>query len=221
MKRVAGAVAIAVAVLGACSNDSAPIPGDGTFGAVEEEWTGEGGPTVVVLGDSIVHQTRDALHQALGGYRVRIAAGVGEGWSGGPISEGEGTHVMADVARSYAELDPDIVVLALGTNDALQPGLTLDAALESMRSIVDELGGACIVGVRVSTLATASGFDPNEARAIDDALAQLADETVDIEPVAATGFEPDGVHPRPDAYGAYAQVIADAVGRCAARSQPS
>jgi lysophospholipase L1-like esterase len=202
----------------ACSSGSAEnIPGNGQFGATEQAWTGDSGPTVVVLGDSITHMARDALHQALAGYQVRIAAGVGEGWSGGPISDGEGVHVMADIAEAYAELDPDIAVLALGTNDALQPGLTLDAALASMRSIVEDFAGACVVGVEVNTAATAAGFDPDEARAINDALVQLADETVDIEQVAASGFEPDGIHPRPDATPAYAQLVADAVGRCAAR----
>ncbi|MBA2279745.1 MAG: SGNH/GDSL hydrolase family protein [Acidimicrobiia bacterium] len=204
----------------ACSGGEAPPPATttpaGELGIVETGFTGDNGPTVVVLGDSIAYRAIEALHEALDGDRVRIAALIGQGYAGDQTTASSGTHLMVDIATVFAPLNPDVVVFALGTNDAIIPESTIDEATAAMRSMDALFPSACLVGVGVNEAATLPGFDTAEARGINLALTEIADQFVDISPLAASSFEPDGIHPPPEAVDNYAALVADAVDRCVA-----
>jgi lysophospholipase L1-like esterase len=210
------------ATTSAADAGSGPVTDDGRDDVLpfaEDEYAGGGDDAlrVIVIGDSIVDGARAELHRALTDYRVAVAGAIGEGWAGGLRSDELGIDVVATLTDLYAGMDPDVVVLALGTNDAWKPELHVTESVPVLRSVAERFEGTCIVGVEVYEGITAEGFDPAEARAINDALAEVAHVLVDISGVAETSaFEPDHIHPLPDGNGGYAALVADGVDQCVA-----
>jgi len=185
------------------------------LGSVEHRWSGEGTHTVVVLGDSITVLARDSLREALGArYRTKIAALTGEGFGGGPLTSSldAGEPLLQQAAAEYGADSPDVVVLALGTNDAWQPSLVLDDALDGMTFIVSQFPASCIVAVEIAASSDADGYDEVEAGALNDALAGIGDEVVPALTAAET--RPDRIHPNDRGVYGFVERVASAVDRC-------
>jgi lysophospholipase L1-like esterase len=218
----AGAAAVVVsAALAGCGGDHAASDDQTTsttrgpdFGRAEDEFSGSG-PAVVILGDSLVVEVRDRLHELLDpDNRTKIAAFIGEGFAGGPLSAVLETAepTMLDVAARYADDGADVVVLALGTNDALQPELGVTDAVAGLREIVGRFPDACVVGVEVNPWSAAEGYETLEAASINAELQAVADVMVESLTPAQTGD--DQIHPNAAGREALANGIADSVRQC-------
>jgi lysophospholipase L1-like esterase len=201
------------------SDDSpgAPPPSTGGFdvGVIEDDYAGSG-PTLVILGDSITNQSRAELHQVLDPhYRTKVGAVTGEGFGGGPLTAavGEGRRGMLEAAAEYALDDPSTVVIALGTNDAWNPQLGLDAAKEAMAAMVATFPESCVVGVAVSEWSEAENYDRGEARSLNAQLRDLADVVVPALEPSDVGA--DMIHPTTEGKTAFAQAVASGVRTCA------
>ena len=184
------------------------------MGEVESEYAGSG-PTVVVLGDSIADVSRSELHQVLDPHhRTKIAAVWGEGFASGPLSAAiaEGKAVMLDAAAEYARDAPATVVLALGTNDAWNPRLELDAAEAAMAQMVAGFPDSCIVGVEINEWSKAQNYDRGEAAALNEQLRALVD--VVVPALQPSDVADDMIHPKAKGRMAFARAIASGVGRC-------
>jgi lysophospholipase L1-like esterase len=196
------------------STTSPPSTNGFDMGAIESGYSGSG-PTLVVLGDSITDQSRDELHQVLDPhYRTKIAAVTGEGFANGPLSAslGKGRAVMLETATDYARGKPTKVVIALGTNDAWNPRLSLDATHDAMAKMVAMFIESCVVGVEVSEWSEAESYDPNKARALNAQLRALADVIVPPLPPSEVGS--DMIHPRTAGRKAFADAVASGVRQC-------
>jgi lysophospholipase L1-like esterase len=229
--RRAGAVGLVALALLSCGgddggNDGAEAPDEGDaastttavadFGSAEESFTGSG-PTVVILGDSLVVQARDRLHELLDtDHSTKIAAYVGEGLGGGSFTAALGADepAMQTIAADYEADGADVLVLALGTNDAWRPELGVDDAVAGIDEIVARFPGACVVGVEVNPWSEAPSYDPAEADAITVALAEVAD--VMVPSLTPEQTADDQIHPNDDGREALASGIADAVRGCGA-----
>jgi lysophospholipase L1-like esterase len=183
------------------------------LGLIEEAYQGDG-PRVVVLGDSLTVQSREALGRELAAYALKVGAFQGEGLAGGPFSEGFGGTMMLTTARTYARDDPDVAVIALGTNDAWSPDIELPAALDAWRTIAGHFESACIVGVTVTETATAAGYDADEARAINDLIVAGSDQVVEWRELAARATDGEGIHLTPEGAELRAAAIRRAVDAC-------
>ena len=184
------------------------------MGEIESEYSGSG-PTVVVLGDSIADQSRRELHRVLDPhYRTKIAAVWGEGFASGPLSAAiaEGRAVMLGAAAEYARDTPATVVIALGTNDAWNPRLELDAAEDAMAQMVAEFPDSCIVGVEVNEWSKAENYDRSEAGALNEQLRARADVVVPALQPSDVGD--DMIHPRAEGKRAFAHAVASGVRQC-------
>jgi lysophospholipase L1-like esterase len=224
-----GVVTLAVAAA-ACGDDggdgdgapasttTSPSTTEGTvdFGSEEEAFSGDDGPTVVVLGDSLINQSRSRLHDLLDpDHRTKIAAYVGEGLGGGAFTTvlGADEPAMQEIAARYAADGADVVVVALGINDAWRPELAADDAVAGLAEIVGRFGSACIVGVEVNPWSEAESYAPAEAAAINAELVRLADVIVPSLTPEQTGE--DQIHPTVEGLDVLAAGIADAVRECA------
>lgn len=198
-------------------NASSSSTGGFDTGEIESEYAGSG-PALVVLGDSIADQSRAELHRALDPHhRTKIAAVTGEGFGYGPLSaaSGEGRALMLEAATEYARDDPTTVVISLGTNDAWNPRLGLDAATEAMADMVAMFPDSCVVGVEVSEWSDAENYDRAEARALNERLGDLVDVTVPA--LGPSDVGDDMIHPRPEGKKTFARSVASGVGRCGSR----
>jgi lysophospholipase L1-like esterase len=162
------------------------------LGTVEEEFVGEGA-TVVVVGDSLTVSSRDELREALDGRAVKMAAMRGEGLAGGPFSERWDQQIMVEALERYAADQPDVLVFALGTNDAWQSDLTPEEFDAGWARMLDLYPDTCLVGVTVTEDAPAAdGFRPAEAARINGHIRADADVVVDW---AAEGAGSDHTDP--------------------------
>jgi hypothetical protein len=170
----------------------------------------DGVRTFAALGDGLpkLHRIRDRR------YRTKIGAVTGEGFGGGPFSDAikADMSVMVKAATEYADDDPAVVVLALGTNVAWKPELSLDAAESAMADMIAYFRNSCIVGVEISEWSDAENYDRNEARELNAWLRRLAD-------VAVPALEPsdvgdDQIHPRPAGRKVFAEAMASAAREC-------
>lgn len=183
----------------------------GAWGRLEGTWSGFG-PKVAVLGDASVHRTREELRAALAGRSVWIAAVVGEGFVDGRWSSYFGTDLLDAAAARMAADAPEVVVLSLGTNDALDPARPLEAVLAELAELIGRFPeDACTVAVEVNEQASKDGFDPAEAGAINRALREVADVTVAPDPAT---LGPDGTFPAAEGRLAWAARVAEAVAGC-------
>jgi lysophospholipase L1-like esterase len=184
------------------------------MGEIESEYSGSG-PTVVVLGDSIADQSRRELHRVLDPhYRTKIAAVWGEGFDSGPLSDAvaEGRAVMLEAAAEYARDTPTTVVIALGTNDAWNPRLELDAAEAGMAQMVGEFPRSCIVGVEVNEWSKAENYDASEARALNEQLRVLVD--VVVPALQRSDVSDDMIHPKAEGKMVFARAVRSGVQQC-------
>ncbi len=131
------------------------------------------GPLVAFLGDSLTsgHRRReDEAYPALVGQTLRAKGRplrvVNAGKSGDTVHQG--------LVRLPAllRLSPDVVVVALGTNDALR-GLSLSSAAQDLDRIVSDCqergARVLLVGVRPP-----GALAPERARALDEVFAHVA-----------------------------------------------
>jgi lysophospholipase L1-like esterase len=174
---------------------------------------------VVVLGDSLTVQSREALGRELAGYALKVGAFQGEGLAGGPFSEGFGGTMMLTTAERYARDDPDVAVIALGTNDAWSQDIELPAALDAWRTMARLFDAACIVGVTVTETATAAGYDQGKARAINELVVAGSDQVVEWRELAVHATDEEGIHLTPEGADVRATAIRRAVDACSGAAQ--
>lgn len=194
-----------------------PQPPRSDIGSVDAGYTGSG-PRVLVLGDSITHSSRAQIAARLQGHAVRVGAVVGEGLAPGPWSEALGRGGMVEVAEGMAGDDPDVVVIALGTNDAWNPNLTLPSAEAGLRRLVELFPHSCLVTVAIVESPAADGYDGDEARAINRLLAGVADVVVPwgarAEAAGSRYLSDDGIHLTPEGQEMFADLVGEAVESC-------
>jgi hypothetical protein len=194
MRRVVTALLVLVAAFAACE----PRVGD-----IEDSYT-PGGPTVVVIGDSLTSGGRVFLHDAL----RPVAAAKIAGLAGSTFAK------MTPYAETYAPDVPTVAVIALGTNDR-QPIWNLDTSLAALNHMYDLYPDTCTVGVTVTTHHTREDLNA-KAVILNDAATARADLMFDWDTVAAEPgmTQVDEVHPTPEGHLRRAALIAGAVGTC-------
>ena len=209
------------------SNSTSDLPTDSTGvparddrptspgGDIEHEWFGRG-RTVAILGDSLTVQARAHLRTLLAADALKVAALYGEGMSGGPLSDGMGSPIMPAVVAEYAEDPPDVVVVALGTNDVWQPGVGPASFERSWHAMTRAFDDSCVVGVTATETTAAVRYDARDAEAVNRVIRRTADVVVDW---AELGADPrytgtDHIHLTTEGRGRFAQLIARGVDRC-------
>jgi hypothetical protein len=195
-------------------------PTHGTSGGVAHTYFGTG-PTVDIIGDSLTVMDWDDLYTDLSpDHSVKVAGWFGEGWSGGPFTDRTGVFFAQSVVDEYAADDPDVVVLALGTNDVWHDGAHVDdpvLASTTEHAAVDAFAGSCIVWVTLPDVPGAANWDPVEAQTMNADAATWADQTADWAGAVTadpTLLNAGHVHATAAGYLVRAQLIDDAVGRC-------
>lgn len=186
-------------------------------GTVEQAFVGDG-PTVAVVGDSLTVSSRDELRAALDGYSVKIAALRGEGLAGGPFSDRWDQLIMAEALADYAADAPDVLVFALGTNDAWQSDLTVEELDAGWDRLLGLFPDTCLVGVTVTEDAPeADGYEPAEAAHINERIRADVDVVVDwaAEGGDARYTDPiDTVHLTPEGAELRSRLIREGVDAC-------
>jgi len=184
------------------------------FVTLDDSFRGQG-PKVAILGDSITKRSEPALRQALHNRSIWITALQGEGLSGGPWKL-LGSSLMVKTADKLRLLKPDVVVIALGTNDAWSPKLTQEAAESAWIHITDELADSCIVAVTVTENSNAKDYDTAEAKYLNHLKRTDADVIVDWGSLGQgnryTGK--DGIHPTQAGEEHFAELVSHGVDQC-------
>jgi lysophospholipase L1-like esterase len=232
---VLAGLAVLAASCGGGDDDDAPSAAatasgstPGTSAAVEEgpdveqDYTGEG-PTVAIVGDSLTASSRADLRAALDGFAVKIAAVRGEGLAGGPLSDAMDRPLMADALSTYALDPPDVLVVALGTNDAWQSDLTPEEFEAEWARLLGLYPDTCLVGVTVTEDAPAAdpAYDGDEAAAINERIRSDVDVVVDWATEGADDryTDPtDTIHLTDEGRARRAELVATAVSDCLAAS---
>ncbi len=188
------------------------------MGGIDEVYRGTGETTVAIIGDSLTVSTSDLLRAELSGYRVKIAAFFGEGFGGGSFSHVFGTNLLADALHDYLDDadPPDVLVIALGTNDAWLPALTSSMFQDQWPEMAEDYHGPCLVVVTVSESVDAPTYDVTEAAQINEGLRAHADRVVDWATLhRPEHLKPDQIHLTAEGRAYRARLIADAVESCA------
>lgn len=214
---VVAVVAVVALVLSACEPEPYAGPVDG--------------PRLAIVGDSLIDQSRDQMSQTF----------IGEGWY--TSVTGRGGYTSRDhwsTQRRVMETGPDVVVLALGTNDfrEIVTGLqTWDGFRASVRESIGITRAApCLVWVGVTQT---YGFFGGPAIGNLDQLGWIVNVIIQQE-LAASGrpsgttfyadwaetsrgqseffLGPGDVHLNDTGDAAYARLIDSAVDRCPIRS---
>ncbi|MBX3313100.1 MAG: SGNH/GDSL hydrolase family protein [Actinobacteria bacterium] len=219
------AFAVAVVVVAVCTITSCGWFGDEpaeepALGRIDREPIGSG-PLVVVLGDSLTVQTRDALVDDMSDRSLLIAGISGEGWTGGVFSrDNPGDPPIVAAGLEYAALDPAVAVLALGTNDAWSGDLPAASSVAQIDRVVGALDGSCIVAVEIDEdVPEQPDFDGAVARSINEHLRSVADQVVAWNWTANGGTDlivADGIHLTEKGRQVRADLITEAVDRCLA-----
>ena len=200
---------------GAAVTDDRPAsPG----GDLEHDYFGAG-PKVAILGDSLTVQSRARLRELLADQSLKVAALYGEGMSGGPISARFGGPIMETMVEEYSDDPPEVLVVALGTNDVWQPGLDPDGFERSWTTMARTFGDACIVGVTATETTEAWNYDPDDAVEVNRVIRRGADVVVDWAELGAdpayTGV--DHIHLTDAGQERFASLIGRGVERCLGR----
>jgi lysophospholipase L1-like esterase len=204
--------------ISACSHQIAPspVPPVGKSGASELTYTAHG-LKVVILGDSLTVVEWNQLYDALDPhYAVAITAWFGEGYNPGKLSDAlGGPPLIPAAAAKYAATKPSVVVLALGTNDALNRRSTTEA-LATMHTLVIGFHGACLVGVTLPEDSHVAGWSNAEAHALNTAMRAWAKQIVDWASLSTKAgvLRSDGIHTSPAGTKLRANAIVAAVQRC-------
>lgn len=190
-------------------------PARDRLGGTDHQWIGSG-PKVVILGDSLTVSSRSELRERLAHTSLKIGAHFGEGLAGGSISDAVGDRVMITISSTYALDPPEVVVIALGTNDAWNPDLDLVDSVAAWDSIRSHFAGACIVGVTATESATKNSYDQETARTLNELIRSDSHQVVDW---AATGTSrdlhtDDLIHLTPRGRAHRSDLIAESVDQC-------
>lgn len=181
---------------------------------IEADYTGAAGsPRVAVMGDSITSLSSPSLHEALDvDHRTRIMAATGITFAGS-------RYAAADLGAT----DPDVVVVALGTNDVWNE-VPLPTILADMDQVLSDFPAACVVMTTVNehTVGARSGAGV----LFDNAVAHQLNGQIRSRPVrladwdAAANADPDvyldagTIHPTETGQRLWASVVAAAVATC-------
>lgn len=209
-----------VVLVAVCSDPpaapAAKVPPVGNAGGIATTYTGSG-PKVVILGDSLTVLEWNDLYEGLDSrYSVRIGAWKGEGYNPGPFSVAafHGQAIIPYVAKRWARSHPAIVVIALGTNDALSRHST-SIAISTMDRMVREFRGACMVGITIPENSTVASWSNSEAHALNLAMRSWADQIVHWTPISdRPGILSDGIHTTPKGTQVRTDAIISAIERC-------
>lgn len=173
---------------------------------------GGGSRTVEVIGDSLTFQANDGDR---GGDEL-LAALEREGFdpSGGGIP---GMTVESAHQTMWSKGSPDILVLALGTNDMGDGKVPVDAVRATLAQWLLEVPDTCIVFVGVNETTQAWQLHQH-GPPYNEMLRQLASErgeahVVDWAPAPEMIAE-DGIHLTEEGRAAYRSVIVEGVQRC-------
>ena len=162
---------------------------------------GDGPPRVVVVGDSLTAGAQDQIEDAIGGS-VKV-----DGLPAATI------RARLETIRDVAARDPEVVIVALGTNDGFfgTPDPGGDAAL--VLDLLDRVRCVRWIGV--------AGVKDRPALVnipIAEAVAEHRNAVLLDWAGVAEGhpewFQPDGIHHTPAGMDAFAAFIADAVRGC-------
>lgn len=213
MRRVALTlvVALTAATLTACGlfgddDEASPPPSTVTL---QDARGPEDGLRVAVFGDSITALAADALAEELADTRLSITAVPG-------FRFGQFDLTGLD------DQDPEVVVVALGTNNALRGGWEDDDVRE-LDGFLDDLGPrpcTLFVDVAVSELDDSDSFE-GDIRAANDALTDRARQRSDAGSpsrivewsgrVEEDVVEKDRIHPTEHGVDVWADLVGDAV----------
>lgn len=165
----------------------------------------EGGPRVGVLGDSVTSISSGHIDQLLRffGWRVSMVA-----------EPSKRVEEMQDYATQYADTDPDIMVINLGTNDALHSPEDAIAELEQMWA---KFPNACQVPVTIAETTTVTHFDEAASQINDWIYSNFPEENIaDWADVHAnnSNITHNSVHPNSEGASMLAWEIGAAVGKC-------
>jgi lysophospholipase L1-like esterase len=168
--------------------------------------------TVEVVGDSLTFQADDGE----GGQTTLLAALEREGFdpSGGGFP---GMTVESAYQQMWSKGSPEILVIALGTNDMGNGNVPLDAVRSTLSNWLQEVPDTCVVFVGVNETTQAWQLD-QYGPPYNEMLRQLADEhgdghVVDWTPEPGMIAE-DGIHLTDEGRAAYRDLIVDGVERC-------
>ena len=168
--------------------------------------------TVEVVGDSLTFQANEGDE----GQDELLAALEGEGFdaSGGGIP---GMTVESAHQTMWSKGSPDVLVLALGTNDMGNGQVPLDAVRSTLSQWLQEVSGSCVVLVGVNE--TTEAWQLHEhAPPYNQMLRELAAEhgdghVVDWAPAPGMISE-DGIHLTEEGREAYRELIVGGAQRC-------
>lgn len=214
MRRIVFALALLAAACGGSDGESLPEDHDPV--ALNAASGPEDGKRVVVIGDSITRMAQGELEDELADTRLSITAVPG--------------YLLRDFDLDRLDaLDPEVVVIALGTNNLIFGGwedadedelddLLADVGSPPCTLLVDVAGNEPITGSDGETL---EHFDEDAAqlnRLLDDrarARTDAGDPTV-VVPWSSIAHEPgvlddSGVHPTADGIPLWVDLVASAI----------
>jgi lysophospholipase L1-like esterase len=197
-----------------------PTRPDSPGGDIEHYWYGTG-THVAILGDSLTVQARPHLRElAAGSYALKVGALYGEGVSGGALSVNLPDPIMPAVVDEYADDPPDVVVLALGTNDVWQRHLGLASFEREWHAATRRFPEACLVGVTVTETTEAWMYDAAEARDVNRVIRRTVDEVVDWarEGRSDRYTDTDNIHLTAEGRERFAELVMAGVERCGRRT---
>lgn len=166
--------------------------------------------SVEVVGDSLTYQADDDGEGTL----LRALEDEGYDASGGGVP---GMTVEEAHQTMWSEGSPDILVIALGTNDMGNGRFPVGAVRSMLSQWLQEVPDTCVVFVGVNERTASLGLHEH-APPYNEMLRQLAAEhgeghMVDWTPEPGMISE-DGVHLTDAGRDAYRGLIVDGVGRC-------
>lgn len=175
----------------------------------EAAYTGNtSGRTVAIVGDDMTANSSGALHTALdAAYQSRN------------ISHNTGTFTtMQASATTLAGTTPEAVVVDLGTNDA-NTGVSSDAMLASLDTIIAEFPSSCVVVVNLNEQSPAATYSVSTAQAFNAGLATRSVRVADWNGVLTGNLAtytsgPNQLYPTADGQAALSQQIGNTVNHC-------
>jgi lysophospholipase L1-like esterase len=222
MAAMAGVVLVALVVLQGSLRSGAPAATDGGVRVGGARLASRPllthGSHVLIAGDSIFHHARVALADALRtrGWQPTVVAVPGSSLRGG------GLFPVVDWPRELAQearrLQPDVVVVELGTNGCGTPCSSISAAIDR------DMQGLRLVPLVLWLDVRDDGAIPPHPVAINDALERARSRwpnlgILDMNALFHTHpgwIGADNVHPTPAGGSGLARFVADALDRFAA-----
>lgn len=187
----------------------------------EATYTGAAGPSVAVAGDFFTRDAAADLHAALDPTYATRLFGEPDATLGDFTASIDGGEALAD---QLADPAPDVLVVQLGTNDAIR-GVPTSDSLAALDALIGRFPGACVVGLTVTELGDPAGYHRDLAGALNAGIRARVDQVLDVARGVEQDpsvLEADGIHLDPSIWAPLAAAIADTVGHCmAAPPEPS